>query len=297
MLYAKQLTVCLAIAGYISHASAGMPFVRSRKTPTPAITINPPQVPQRSIMETLASVEQTIKNVENMPSCNQIAAKHLLHSCETFQDRRDGTSADKHLEAYQQLFAIRTTGCEMAHAHHDMPYICQPLLDPDLRGMPTDQNIQNCLHALASQGTNHWTTYNRIKSDGLIMCHGLRAQADKDDQIHLARILFSTTADINAALNMQKDEFESVTSLISGVGRSLVGFRDAMHRDNQEIKGSLKVFSEELKGSMTDINEVCQQDCRRLTLAWLTHTFTECSGAAADSKQCQGACRATLRSS
>lgn len=267
MLISSSIKTGLVAAALIHHVSAGFGFKSTRqaaevvapnRSPRELAVSEPAQSDRKTSLATsMADVQQMMDSIANMPTCNMVATKNLVHSCESFQDRRDGQlSGDHQLESYQELFAIRVTGCEMYNAHHDMPVVCQPLQDPDLRGMPHKRDIQKCLKALASIGTNHWTTYNRVKQSGLIMCHTLRAQADKDDLIHLHKILFGAITDVNGAIILQKDELEAFGAHFSEIISQVKDFRNALHEENQEIKAGLKGFSNDLQDNMVIIMEV-----------------------------------------
>ena len=258
-MFSQFLKIGVVAAICVGHVSAGFPYISSRKASAVAIpSPEPPQIQASvSFTDSMMKIQDIISNVQSMPTCEKTAAKDLIHSCESFKDLRNGqNSGDVQLQAFQKLFAIRMTNCEQSHRDHPMPNACRPLLVPDLTSMPKQQAIDDCIVAMDSKtDTNQWITYSRVVTDGMLMCHSMRVAADKDDLIHLHKILFGAVADINGAILMQKDELEALMTSAGEITRQMQDFRDALHDDNQQIKNQLKGFSEELKGSMADINE------------------------------------------
>lgn len=222
--------------------------------------ITPSQKPKKTLTETMQNIQQTIDAVGTLPSCQKTASWALLHTCETPEDWKSGmqTSGDAYLEAIKDLYAIRITACRHSNANDALPDVCEPLLqiDSDSTSVPHG-TISACLEAMNSGHLTQWTTYNRVKLEGLVMCTAMRAQADKDDQIGLLQILFGTMSDVNGVIQLQKEEMAEITSNYRDITSRMGTFQESLLRDNQEIKASMQGFSAELKSSMTEILDVC----------------------------------------
>lgn len=263
MLFSRHLNTSVVAAGFIGNVAAGLPFVGRRKAPEVAgdVVVHGATL---SLKAGMVKVQETLASVATMPSCRKLAAEVLLGSCETFKDLRGAQqyTGDEFLESFQQLYAIRATNCEHLDANDVLPNICRPLLETDYHGDPPIPGIKKCLEALNSGKHNQWTTYNNIKTEGLLMCHAVRTQADKDDTIALYKILASLIGDVNSVVILQKDELEALHKSLLDINGQTREFQDLLRRDNREIKAEMKGFSVELKGRMEDINEVCLEKSR-----------------------------------
>lgn len=267
MLLTPLIATGLVTTSCIGHATAGWGFPGSHKASNNVASIRPyqpqpitqSQKPKSSLRESMQNVHNTLKALETLPSCKKTASSVLLDSCETFEDRKNGleSSGDVYLEAFQNLYAIRMTDCEHSNAYDALPDVCEPLLQTDINNHAPHETISACLKAINSDHPTQWTTYNRVKLEGLVMCTAMRAEANKDDQINLLEILFGAMTDVNGVLHLQKEELTEITSNFRGITSKMRDFQDSLLRDNQEIKASMKNFSAELKGSMADIQDVC----------------------------------------
>lgn len=272
MLFPKFLATYVVAAGCINHVSAGLPFMGSRKVHAPASIPAPlelkisgkrfseqdPAEHKVSVVEYIERIQQVVQSIDVMPSCNKLAAQHLTHSCESFQDRRDGqqSSGDEYLQSYQNLFAIRVTNCEQMNANDALPYACQPLLQTNLQSNVPWEVISRCLEALNTGHPNQWTTFNRVKLDGRMMCDAMRLEANKDDELYLLKGVLASLSDLNGAIGLQGEELLAATSKLKDLASHMREFHASMHRDNQEIKTQVKNFSVELQDTMLNATEV-----------------------------------------
>lgn len=267
MLFPHHLKLCVVAAGCIGNVSAGFSFINWREAPVVPTIVAVPHERKATLEMAMVNIQQALSSVSTMPTCKKLAAQDLLYSCEVFEDRRgaqngrgsEQRSGDEVLESFENLYAIRVTNCEHRDANDALPGICEPLLESEHRKGAPIPGINKCLEAMNSDRPTQWVTYNRIKLEGLFMCHSIRVETDKDDMIYLYKVLSDALTNVNGALLLQKDEMETLVGSLVNIGTQARAFQNSLYRDNQEIKAEMKGFSNELKGSMTNINEVRMQ--------------------------------------
>ncbi|KAI5369358.1 Putative nuclear fusion protein Kar5 [Septoria linicola] len=194
-----------------------------------------------TLTRAMAQVQVTIDNIQKLPDCKRHAARGLVESCMAYDgsNAQSQRSTDAELDLYQKLFAIRMSHCELKDAAQALPSSCNAAMAPSSRDQVNEHQIQVCLDALY-QDTNPWTTYTSMKTNGLIMCHAMRVEQDKDEQLHLFRILVGTTSDISKALQVNRDELDSLVAVFRNLSGGMRDFYQELHEDNQDIKASIK---------------------------------------------------------
>nr|POE75530.1 hypothetical protein CFP56_53642 [Quercus suber] len=217
----------------------------------------------KALSSSLQGALSILHKVQELPTCNKLAAAALIHSCATLEsplvESDDGTStptSDSLVDESKKLFAARLAVCELHDAKITVPQECQSFLPAyraskqwKFRGLfikdapgnshvsyqeyeqLSEQNLDSCLSALHSYGAGQgWTSYSNNKKNAVAMCHAVRSDLEKDEQINLFKILLNSTIGVEGALSRSKQEWDQLKSdfkeLKSGMRQLFVDLHD-----------------------------------------------------------------------
>lgn len=174
---------------------------------------------------------QTYKDVEALPSCIKMATSTLLHSCGALDNA--GTSdfmkdADFSLDQSKSIYATRMAVCEISEARVPVPGQCasfvpseqnsrkkgfmgrftgqgtsKPTINYPVYESSTEHNLDDCRTALENR-PQWWTSYSNARQNAVALCHAVRGALEKDEAIHLHKVLAETTVDVSGALQEAK---------------------------------------------------------------------------------------------
>ncbi|KAF2208821.1 hypothetical protein CERZMDRAFT_87412 [Cercospora zeae-maydis SCOH1-5] len=198
-------------------------------------------VPDRNntLSNAFAQVKATLDSIRNLPHCKQAAIKDLVRSCDSFDSAGPQTprSTQGELDLYQQQFAIRMSHCELETARQPSPSVCEPIvIDGSTASAP---QTTSCVEALY-QTNNMWTTYESMKSRGVVLCYAMRAEQDKQEKLELLMFLIEKTSDIGSALETSQYDLERLSETLRDVERSTRTFYDEMNASTQDIQSEMR---------------------------------------------------------
>lgn len=205
---------------------------------------------------TLAEVMAQLEAIHQMPHCKQAATKDLVHYCASHDPAgpQSSRSTQAELNVYQQHFAIRMSHCELESAGQSLPSLCNQIV----AGCATSEcQTGSCLKALFPE-TNAWTTYMSQKNQGIVMCHAMRAEHDKEDKIRLLKFLIERTSDIGSVLEMSQHNLEQLTQTIRDVEDSTRAFYEDMTERTRDIRSEIKQSFHEIHKDTSGISDVVQ---------------------------------------
>nr|POF20138.1 hypothetical protein CFP56_71760 [Quercus suber] len=219
-----------------------------------------------------------------------MAAAALIHSCATLESslaRSDDTTSpqasDVLVEESKKIYAARLAVCELHDAKITVPQQCQSFLPTfrsakkrSFRGLftkdgpskphvsypeyeeLTELNLDSCLSSLHSYGAGQgWTSYSNNKKNAVAMCHAVRGELEKDEQINLFKILLSSTVGVEGALSRSKQEWVKLRSdfkeLKSGMRQLFV---DLQGQDTQRQEAAASLWEEATRQMKEGMNEV-----------------------------------------
>lgn len=253
---------------------------------------------EQGLSSSLQGALSIIRSVQELPSCNKMAAAALIHSCATLEtpiqkaDADFAPGSDLLLDESKKIYAARLAVCELHDAKVTVPRQCQPFLPTarsakkrSFRGLftkngptqphisypeyeaLTEENLDTCLSALHDYGSGQgWTSYSNNKKNAVAMCHAVRGELEKDEQIHLFKVLASTTADIEHAFSLSKQEWDAFRAnfqeLKSGMRQFYVDIYDK-DTERQQAAATLwaeaeRQMQEGLNGMMHSVNNLQQ---------------------------------------
>lgn len=203
-----------------------------------------------------------------------MAASALMDSCATLDDAgtTDSTKdADVSLDQAKSIFATRLAICEILEAKASIPGKCEafvpsdqntrkkgfmgrftsqgatkPTLSYPVYESSTEQHLDQCRTALASR-SQWWTSYSNSRQNAVSLCHAVRGAIEKDEALHLHKVLAETTRDVAQALRDAKGDFGMV--------------QQAFH--------DLVIHAHDFHVSLVDEDQARQEEIRRSWAAWL----------------------------
>ncbi|PPJ59657.1 hypothetical protein CBER1_01218 [Cercospora berteroae] len=205
---------------------------------------------------TLAEVMAQLEAIRQLPHCKQAATKDLVHYCASHDPAgpQSSGSTQAELNVYQQHFAIRMSHCELESAGQSLPSVC----DQIVAGCATSKcQTGSCLEALFPE-TNAWTTYMSQKNHGIVMCHAMRAEHDKEEKIRLLQFLIERTSDIGSALEISQQNLALLTQTLRDVEHSTRTFYKDMTDSTRDLQSEIKQSFDEIHEDTTGISDVVQ---------------------------------------
>lgn len=227
-----------------------------------------------------------IKNVESLPSCAKIASSALLHSCSALEgsikhdESELSRGSDLFVDEEADIYSARLAVCELSGADFSIPNECRSFIPDDkvkkkrgIRGFwskngasePTatfqyyDEvtlgNLQQCRRALGSTSQS-WTSYSNNRQNAVVMCRAMRSEVEKDEQLHVGKILASAAT---AATGSLQDAFEAVTLLktrFNELATAMPQFQKDLVAGNQQQLDYVRQFwseIEQVRGGLKDI--------------------------------------------
>lgn len=183
-----------------------------------------------------------VNNVESMPSCAKIATSNLMHSCSTLEgsflneDADMNRGSDLFIADEMGLYAARLAVCELNEADSLIPTGCEAFIPTQrtkkqsgFRGFwtgsgPTQPNpsyaayddltqaqSKHCISALYTI-PQAWMSFSNSKQNAVTMCRAMRSEIDKEEQLHIAKILSESAVAASGSLH---DAFEQANGLIA----------------------------------------------------------------------------------
>ena len=229
---------------------------------------------------------ELIKNVESLPSCAKIASSALLHSCSALEgsikhdESEMSRGSDLFVDEEADIYSARLAVCELSGADFSIPNECRSFIPDDkvkkkrgIRGFwskngasePTTtfqyydevtlSNLQQCRRALGSTSQS-WTSYSNNRQNAVVMCRAMRSEVEKDEQLHVGKILASAAT---AATGSLQDAFEAVTVLktrFNELATAMPQFQEDLVAGNQQQLNHVRQFwseIEQVRGGLQDI--------------------------------------------
>ncbi|GAB7363429.1 hypothetical protein MBLNU230_g3705t1 [Neophaeotheca triangularis] len=218
----------------------------------------------------LQEVMKIIKDVEKLPSCNKMASQALLNSCSALEtpQSNDGEQRgpDTMLDEAKSIYAARLAVCELSGARATVPPGCTSFLPTantarktGFRGFigrnglsaptttydhyedVTEQNLDQCLGALESK-PQWWTSYSNSRQNAVVMCHAMRSEVEKDEQLHLYKVLAGLTNDITGSLSGSKQEFQAVRDAFGDLSSNMRQFHLDLYQEQQDKQAEIARF-------------------------------------------------------
>lgn len=143
-----------------------------------------------------------INNLESAPSCHRLAAKDLLHTCQSIEVS-DDSQPQATLDAIKSIYAARLAICELTGAEAAVPPTCLNLTpqrpqkygvacvfskagcgkksrDPAASSFSevSQRELRTCLSALESR-PQWWTSYSNARQNAVFMCNAARTEAER----------------------------------------------------------------------------------------------------------------------
>lgn len=214
--------------------------------------------PQVNLTQTMIEVQDHVRRIESLPPCKRFASKKLVNSCLAFDSLQSENryGADQSLERFRNLFALRVTYCELSDAQVSLPQTCQPFVDGDANDTGTENGFAECLHEL-HQTPSSWDSFNHAKTRATIICHAMRSEIDRDEQLHLFNLLFSTVSSMTNSLEGSRQEFSDARAIFHELRSSMRDFYIKLHSENDEVRAAIQqtwaVLETQLRRDMLDV--------------------------------------------
>jgi uncharacterized protein YoxC len=176
---------------------------------------------------------QVVENHDSLPYCQKMAASSLIHSCATLQgktsdeDEPQGTSQDMNatLGEEKTLYAARLAICELSDSKVPVPKQCTSFIPtrettkktgwfgylpvpgvwksivryPDYE-QATKRDRDACVQALYASN-QAWHSYSNAGQDAVKLCHAVRGDIERDQELQVYRGLTENVANVAEAMH------------------------------------------------------------------------------------------------
>ncbi|KAK5002578.1 hypothetical protein LTR28_011238, partial [Elasticomyces elasticus] len=263
--FAHSLLTIALLSSTLCQANIISDFNARKSSTSDELVTDPPL----SLPQALISVFEILRSVESLPSCHRVASAALLNSCSSLEasprDDNRNRGSDVMLNEVKSVYAARLAVCEFSDAKVAVPQACLPFVPTErttkkhgIRGFLTrkgptqatdyyldydditEGHLTQCLTALESK-PQWWTSYSNARQNAVIMCHSMRIEVEKDDQISIYSDLASVA--------------EHLTSGLSGAVADMSTVRDQL----EELPARLRQFFSTLTGEMQRDVELQQE--------------------------------------
>jgi hypothetical protein len=176
---------------------------------------------------------QVVENHDSLPYCQKMAASSLIHSCATLQGKTSdeeepqGTSQDMNatLGEEKTLYAARLAVCELSDSKVPVPKQCTSFIPtrettkktgwfgylpvpgvwksivryPDYE-QATKRDRDACVQALYASN-QAWHSYSNAGQDAVKLCHAVRGDIERDQELQVYRGLTENVANVAEAMH------------------------------------------------------------------------------------------------
>jgi hypothetical protein len=246
---------------------------------------------EHSLSASLKNSLDILNGIEKLPSCPKMATAALLHTCSTLEGHSDanggesetGQGTDMFLDDSMTLYATRLAVCEIQSAGSSVPKACQAFI-PTARTSKkttwggyltvngatkprqlypeyedaTEHDLKQCVAALHGQPQT-WTSFSNSKQNAVLICHSMRGEVEKDQQIHLHKILSSTTHEVVNALFQSKKEWASFKADYAELSHMMRQSHMDLSEGNDKMRAAALRFWEEWESHMQDLTGEIQK--------------------------------------
>lgn len=202
--------------------------------------------PNFNLSSEIVQAQNFIENIKKEPACKQSALAYHGKFCHTFDGRNSAVGTEAALLKSENIFGIRMTHCALEEASQSLPMACQPILGERTEDRVSEQDIKVCLESIYNYKVNAWTTYEHAKKNGLIICQGMRAYRDREEQLHFFKILQDLYGDIGEVTRQHGLDLDEVRE-------SFKDFKSSVGRWHEEFLDEHAVFRSELRKSFSEV--------------------------------------------
>jgi len=176
---------------------------------------------------------QVVENHDSLPYCQKMAASSLIHSCATLQgkpsdeEEPQGSSQDMNatLGEEKTLYAARLAVCELSDSKVPVPKQCTSFIPtrettkktgwfgylpvpgvwksivryPDYE-QATKRDRDACVQALYASN-QAWHSYSNAGQDAVKLCHAVRGDIERDQELQVYRGLTENVANVAEAMH------------------------------------------------------------------------------------------------
>lgn len=211
---------------------------------------------------------QIVEKHDTLPSCGKMAVSALMYSCATLEGKpsaEDGLQEqtlprDVDLKGEKVLYATRLAVCELSESKAYIPRECKsfvptkentkktgflsfitengpskPIVSYPKYEEATNQDLDICLGALQNSAQT-WTSYSNARQDAVNLCHAVRGDIEKDETLHLHKILTENTASNAEALRLMHENAQETREAFHHLVVNMRKFSVDIHEGNVEAQ-------------------------------------------------------------
>ncbi|KAK4539907.1 hypothetical protein LTR36_009949 [Oleoguttula mirabilis] len=245
---------------------------------------------EHSLSDSMRATLKNLRDLETSPSCNKVATAALIHSCSTLDgsvtpnDNEIRRGIDMIVQEEINVYAARLAVCELQSAQASVPQACSAfvptvktvrktawagyftsngpskprLVYPDYDEI-TEQGLQRCLNALHSNGlAQGWTSFSNCRTNAILMCNSMRGEIERDHDIHLHKVLATTTDEVVGALLRSKEDWAEFQAGFSELATNMREAHLELLQDNEQRLEAVRRFwaewQAELQAGLQDIS-------------------------------------------
>ena len=209
-----------------------------------------------------------------------------MHSCSALEgsiphdDSELARGSDLFVDEEATIYAARLAVCELSGADFLIPKECQAFIPSEratkkrgLRGYwsksgPTEPstafqyydtitqaNLQQCRKALGSSAQS-WTSYSNNRQNAVVMCQAMRSEVEKDEHLHISKILTEAAAATTGSLQDALDQANEMKARFSELATAMPRFQEELAIGNERQLEQVRQFWTEIErihGGLQDI--------------------------------------------
>lgn len=211
---------------------------------------------------------QIVEKHDTLPSCGKMAVSALMYSCAALEGKSsagidsqgEAQAPDVDLRGEKVLYATRLAVCELSESKAYIPRECtsfvptrentkktgflgfitengpsKPIVNYPRYEEATTQDLDICLSALQNSAQT-WTSYSNARQDAVNLCHAVRGDIEKDEILHLHKILTENTASNAEALRLMHENAQETREAFHHLVANMRQFSVDIHQGNVEAQ-------------------------------------------------------------
>ncbi|KAK5166840.1 uncharacterized protein LTR77_007569 [Saxophila tyrrhenica] len=239
-----------------------------------------------SVRDRLQYLQGIANHVKTLPPCAQLATSALLHTCSALEGfNPDDESelkrgSDLFIDEEADIYSARLAVCELNSADYPVPDACKSFVPSTqankkrgTRGFwgkqeateqsntfqyydeITQANLKQCRKALGAS-TQAWTSYSNNRQNAHLYCRAVRSEIEKDNQIHIGKVLANTAVTASESLQDAFEQFNDLKAEFSKLATAMPQFQMDLAAGNEQQIEHIKNFWAELERAHEGLRDI-----------------------------------------
>ncbi len=239
-----------------------------------------------SVRDRLQYLQGIANHVKTLPPCSQLATSALLHTCSALEgslphdESELKRGSDLFVDEEADIYSARLAVCELNSADFPVPDACRSFIPSErpsktrgIRGFwpgqgsddtsklfqyydkVTEANLKQCRKALGAS-TQAWTSYSNNRQNAHLYCRAVRSEIEKDNQIHVGKVLAKTAVTASESLHDAFEQFNDLKAEFSKLATIMPQFQMDLASGNQQQLEHIRHFWAELERARQGLQDI-----------------------------------------